>query len=80
LLIGHVGCQSRIVKEGDPQAKVPHYCGEPVATLRRVIYRSSIPHGPHGRRIVVAGGGTRVDIGREELAVHRHSVVEVLVE
>lgn len=72
-------CGTRIVKEGDPLAKVLNYCGEPVATQQRVILRSGMPT-HHGRRIVVAGGGSRIEVGREEISPHRHTTVEVIVD
>lgn len=71
-------CKGKLVLEGDPQAKVLKFCGEPVSIQQHTIYRSGIP-----RRVIdrhVTAGGTEFDLSREELLIHDRSVVEVLVE
>jgi Protein of unknown function (DUF2845) len=72
-------CGSRIVKEGDPLVKVLKYCGDPAATQQRVILRSGVPW-HHGGRVIVEGNGSRIESSRGELAVHRYSTVEVVVD
>lgn len=69
-------CQGKIVSEGDPQAKVLRYCGEPVSAQQRTIWRSGFPR---GREVVVENGNARLGTG-QELLVHDRSVVEVVVE
>jgi hypothetical protein len=73
-------CQGKIVKEGDPQARVLRYCGEPAGAQERVIYRSGLPYARPGSRVIVGDGSFGVIDRREELAVHDRSVVEVRVE
>jgi len=73
-------CKGKIVKEGDPQAKVLTYCGEPVSMQQRVIYRSGIPRAMIGRRLALERDRISVGGSREELLIHDRSVVEVLVE
>lgn len=72
-------CKGKIVREGDPQAKVLHYCGEPVTAQQRYVWRSGVPTGWTGRRLALETDGARIE-HREELLVHDRSVVEVLVE
>ena len=71
-------CQGKIVKEGDPKAKVLRFCGEPVSVEHRTIYRGGVPYA----RTATAVGldGTATDSTREELLIHDRSVVEVSVE
>lgn len=73
-------CQSRIISEGDPQAKVLRFCGEPTAVQQRVIYRAGIPGGWVNRGVVVRSGQSEIRVASEELLIHQRSVVEVLVE
>ena len=73
-------CHGKLVKEGDPQAKVLKFCGEPVSAQQRVIYRSGVPYGWVNRRFTVESGDTRINSSREELLIHNRSVVEVIVE
>lgn len=72
-------CKGKLVKEGDPQAKVLKFCGEPVSTQQRLIYRSGVPYAWTGRRLGVERDGVSVT-RREELVIHDRSVVEVLIE
>jgi hypothetical protein len=72
-------CKGKIVSEGDPQAKVLHYCGDPVSVQQRTIWRSGVPTGWTGRRLLLESEGARIYRG-EELLIHDRSVVEVLVE
>lgn len=71
-------CKGRLISEGDPQAKVLHYCGEPVSTQQRVVYRGGIPRVSSG--INVRSGESELSATREELLIHQRSVVEVIVE
>lgn len=71
-------CGSKLVREGDPQARVRSVCGDPVATTRSVIYRSGIPVARDA--IAVSDGETRMAITRDELLLHQRSLVEVQVE
>jgi hypothetical protein len=73
-------CKGKLVKEGDPQAKVLKFCGEPVSAQQRIIYRSGVPHPWVGRRLAVESDGTAVSSTEEELLIHNRSVVEVLIE
>ena len=70
----------RLVMEGDPQAKVLKFCGEPVSIQQRTIYRSGIPRGWIGQRMSVGSGDTEINVSREELLIHDRSVVEIVVE
>lgn len=70
-------CQSRIISEDDPQAKVLRFCGEPTSVQQRVIYRSGIPY---VRGLTIRSGESEMRVAREELYLHTRSVVEVLVE
>ncbi len=71
-------CQSRLVSEGDPQAKVLRFCGEPTSVQRRVIYRSGIPSGWANRDFSTRD--SELGVSRQELLIHQRSFVEVLVE
>ncbi len=73
-------CQSRLVSEGDPQAKVLRFCGTPTAVQRRVLYRSGIPSAQASRGLVVSDGRSEMRFTSEELLIHQHSIVEVLIE
>lgn len=73
-------CKGKIVKEGDPQAKVLKICGDPVSTQQRVIYRSGVPYARTGTHVSVSDGTSTIDATRNELLIHDRSVVEVLVE
>jgi Protein of unknown function (DUF2845) len=73
-------CKSRIVTAGDPQAKVLRFCGEPVSTQQRVIYRGGIPRSTVSRTVIAGDDIGGVRSSREELLIHDRSVVEVLVE
>jgi hypothetical protein len=73
-------CKGKIVKEGDPQAKVLNYCGEPVSMQQRLIYRSGVPRAWIGQRQALERDRISVSGSREELLIHDRSVVEVLVE
>ena len=66
-------CGSKIVSNGDHQAKILNMCGEPAAVKYYNIYRSGIP----ASRTL----STERHAGRDdELIVHNRSVVEVVVE
>ncbi len=67
-------CGHKIVSDGDPIIKVLKYCGEPAATSQRSILRAGFPR---IRQAVAADG--RI-IRQQELLIHTHSYVEVLVE
>ena len=73
-------CKSKLVMEGDPQAKVLKFCGDPTSIQQRTIYRSGIPRDRFGQRVVVGSDDAQMDVSREELLIHDRSVVEVLVE
>ncbi len=73
-------CQGRIVREGDPQAKVLHFCGNPTSAQQTVIYRSGIPRGWVNQGLTVRNGDSEIRVAQEELLIHDRSVVEVLVE
>ena len=73
-------CQSRLISEGDPQAKVLRFCGEPTSVQQRIVYRSGIPNGWVNRTPTVRNGDSEIGVTREELLIHQRSVVEVLVE
>lgn len=66
-------CGSKIVRHGDPQAKILDMCGEPASIQTRNIYRSGIP----ATYIRSTERHLRDD---DELIVHTRSVVEVVVE
>ena len=71
-------CKNKIVKEGDPKAKVLNYCGKPVSVQHRTIYRSGIPF---VRSAVPVGvDGTVTDSTHDELLIHDRSLVEVVIE
>jgi hypothetical protein len=72
-------CQTRLVTEGDPQAKVRRFCGEPTSIQQRIVYRSGIALRP-SREIVVSSATSELRVAREELALHERSVVEVVIE
>jgi hypothetical protein len=72
-------CQSKLVSEGDPQAKVLRFCGEPTSVQQRVIYRSGIARSS-GRGDWLRHGNAEIGVYRDELLVHQRSVVEVLVD
>ena len=69
-------CGNKLVSEGDPKAKILKYCGDPTAVQYRTIYRSGYPR---TLSLQSARLSSRQS-GDEELLIHRHSVVEVLVE
>ena len=74
-------CKGKLVTEGDPQAKVLKFCGEPTSIQQRMIYRSGIPRAWVGQPACRSRTATRRStISREELLIHDRSVVEVLVE
>jgi len=73
-------CKGKLVMEGDPQAKVLRFCGEPTSTQQRMIYRSGIPRAWVGNSMSVDNGNTEINQSRDELLIHNRSVVEVLVE
>jgi len=66
-------CGSKIVRNGDHQAKILNICGEPTAVKVHNIYRSGIP--ASGIRITEHDHGVS-----DELIVHNRSVIEVVVE
>ena len=69
-------CGNKIVKDGDPAAKVRKICGEPASIQYRTIYRGGVPRSL-ARQTTVNGIRTSSD---SELLIHRRSVVEVIVE
>lgn len=69
-------CGNKIVKDGDPIAKIRKICGEPVSIQYRTIYRGGIPR---TLRLERDTNGLR-DASDSELLIHRRSVVEVLIE
>ena len=69
-------CGNKLVSDGDPQAKILKYCGEPVAVQVRTIYRSGFPR----RLSSLSDTSSARHFSDEELLIHRRSVVEVLVE
>lgn len=71
-------CKGKIVSEGDPQAKILKFCGEPVSVQQRMIYRGGFPRSGVNR--TVAPDSDLVGSRREELLIHDRSVVEVLIE
>jgi hypothetical protein len=73
-------CKGKIVSEGDPQAKVLRFCGEPVSVQQRTLYRGGIPRGGVNRTVGPGSDLVGVATRREELLIHDRSVVEVLVE
>jgi hypothetical protein len=73
-------CKGKLVMEGDPQAKVRKFCGEPVSVQQRMIYRGGVPRQTFEERVSLGAGATEVGSSREELLIHDRSVVEVLVE
>lgn len=73
-------CKGKLVKEGDPQAKVLKYCGEPVSAQQRMIYRSGVPYAWVDRGIALESDNGSISSTRRELAIHDRSVVEVVVE
>ena len=73
-------CKGKLVKEGDPQAKVLRFCGEPVSAQQRTIYRAGVPHPWVGNRFAVERDSTVGNSTSDELLIHDRSVVEILVE
>jgi hypothetical protein len=71
-------CGSKLVREGDPQAKVLKICGQPVSTSRSTVYRSGIPVARE--TLAVSNGESRLTVTEDELLLHERSVVEVQVE
>jgi hypothetical protein len=66
--------------EGDPQAKVLRFCGEPVSVQHRTIYRSGIPRQRFVTGTSLQNPDAEFEVSHEELLIHDRSVVEVLVE
>ena len=66
-------CGTKIVRNGDHQAKILNMCGEPAAIHSHNIYRSGFP----ATQITTRERGVRHE---DELIVHNRSVVEVVVE
>lgn len=73
-------CKGKIVSEGDPQAKILKFCGDPVSVQQRMIYRGGIPRRAVSREMSRVSDIAGVSARREELLIHDRSVVEVLVE
>jgi hypothetical protein len=73
-------CKGRLVMQGDPQAKVHKFCGDPVSVQQRTIYRSGIPRQRLGESMTVESGNAEFNGSHDELLIHDRSVVEVLVE
>lgn len=68
-------CGTRIIGEGDHQARVAGLCGEPDWVQQRSILRQGI-----ARRDRFVNGRQGQDATRRELQVHQRSWVEVPVE
>jgi hypothetical protein len=68
-------CGSRLISEGDPQAKVAKICGKPTQTETRTILRAGIP-----RQDVRVGAQPAASRSYDELLIHDRSLVEVEVE
>jgi hypothetical protein len=73
-------CKGKLVREGDPRAKVLKFCGEPASVQQRTIYRGGFPRQTFEQRVGLGVGDTEVGESQEELLIHNRSVVEVLVE
>lgn len=73
-------CKGKIVSEGDPQAKVLKFCGEPVSVQQRTIYRGGVPRSGVNRTVTPGSDIVGVSSRREELLIHDRSLVEVLIE
>lgn len=71
-------CGSKLVREGDPQAKVLKICGQPTSATRTTLYRSGIPLARE--TLAMSNGESRLTVTRDELLLHERSVVEVQVE
>jgi hypothetical protein len=71
-------CGNKLVREGDPQAKVLKICGQPASATRSTVYRSGIPVARE--TVAVSSGESRLTVTQDELLLHERSVVEVQVE
>jgi hypothetical protein len=68
-------CGTRLISEGDPQAKVVKICGKPTQTETRTILRAGIP-----RQDIRVGVRLAASRSHDELLVHDRSLVEIEVE
>ena len=69
-------CKGKLVSEGDPQSKVLKYCGEPEATLTRMVYRAGVPRA----RFRVGNTDSRLSADRELLFADRAYEEVVITE
>ncbi len=69
-------CGNRLVREGDLQAKVRQFCGEPAASTRTVLYRHEFS--APWRALHLSNADTRLSAGTGRR--HQHLTVEILVE
>jgi hypothetical protein len=70
-----IRCSNRVVKAGDPKAKVAGLCGEPTHKEQRTTYASGFP-----RQRVIVDGSVRQSPADAELLFNDRSFVEVPVD